>query len=62
MVPSGQNPKSTLPAPKTITDDSAPSVFDPTLEYSTEQVELFWHPPSCFSQWFSLSFVADDVS
>ena len=53
---------STLPALSNITDGSAPSVFDPTLEYSTEHVVLFWHPPSCFSQWFSLSFVADDVS
>ena len=30
----------------TATNDSAPSVVDPTLEYSTERVVLFWHPPS----------------
>ena len=42
---------SALPAPRIITDGSAPSVFDPTLEYSTEQVVLFWQPPACFSQW-----------
>ena len=52
---------STLPAPKIITDGPAPSVFDPTLEYSTEQVVLFWQPPSCFSQWSPWSFVVDDV-
>ena len=40
---------STLPAPQILTDASAPSVFDPKLEYSTEQVVLLWQPPSCFS-------------
>ena len=39
-----------LPAPQTIIDGSAPSVFDPTLEYSTEQVVLFWQSPSYFLQ------------
>ena len=53
---------STLPGPQTITDGSAPSDFDPTLEYSTEHVVLFWQPPSCFSQWSPSSFVVDDVS
>ena len=52
---------STFPVP-ILTDGSAPSVFDPKLEYSTEQVVLFWQPPSCFSQWFPSSFVVDDVS
>ena len=36
-------------------------MFDPTLEYSTEQGELFWKPPSCFSQW-SPSLVVGDLS
>ena len=45
-----------------LTDGSAPSVFDPKLEYSTEQVVLFWQPPSCFSQWSPSSFVMDDMS
>ena len=53
---------SLLPAPQIITDGSAPSIFDPTLEYTTEQVVLFWQPPSCFSQWSLSSFVVDDVS
>ena len=53
---------STLPAPQILTDGSAASVFDPKLEYSTEQVVLFWQPPSCFSQWSPSSFVVDDVS
>ena len=48
--------------PQIITDGSAPSVFDPTLEYSTEHVVLFWQPPSCFSQWSPSSFVVDNVS
>ena len=56
------SPSTTLPAPKIITDGSAPSVFDPTLEYSTEQVVLFWQPPSCFSQCSPSSFVVDNVS
>ena len=48
--------------PQLITDCSGPSVFDPTLGYSTEQVVLFWQPPSCFSRWSPSSFVVDDVS
>ena len=32
----------TLPAPQIITNGSAPSVFDPSLEYSMEQMVLFW--------------------
>ena len=51
-----------LPAPQILTDGSALSVFDTTLEYSTEQVVPFWQPPSCFSQWSPSSFVVDDVS
>ena len=53
---------STLAAPQILTDGSAPSVFDPKLEYSTEQVVLFWQTPSCFSEWSLSSFVVDDVS
>ena len=48
--------------PQIITDGSAPSIFDPNLEYSTEQVLLFWQLPSWFSQWSPSSFVVDDVS
>ena len=39
---------SRLPPLQVITDCSAPSVFDFTLEYSKEQVVLFWQPPSYF--------------
>ena len=53
---------STLQVPQIITDGSAPSIFIPKLEFSTEQVMLFWQPPSCFSQWSPSSFVVDDVS
>ena len=61
-APGAQRSRSrTLPAPQMLTDGSAPSVFDPKLEYSTEQVVLFWQPPSCFSQWSPSSFVVDDV-
>ena len=54
--------RSTLPAAPILTDGSAPSVFDPKLDYSTEQMLLFWQPPSCFSQWSPSSSVVDDVS
>ena len=53
---------SSLPAPQILTDGSAPSVFDPKLEYSTEQVVLFWQPPSCFLQLSPSSSIVDDVS
>ena len=48
---------STLPAPQI-----PPSAFDPKLEYSTEQVVLFWQPPNCFSQRSPSPFVVDNVS
>ena len=51
-----------LSALQILTEGSAPSVFGRNLEYSTEQVVLFWQPPSCFSQWSPSSFVVDDVS
>ena len=51
-----------LPPPEIITDGSALSVFDPALEYSTEQVVLFWQSSSCFSQWSPSSFLVDGVS
>ena len=44
------------------TDDSATCVFDPTPEYSTERMVLFWQPPSYFSQWPPSSFIVDDAS
>ena len=59
------SPRRTLLTPQTpiaAAGGSTPSVFDPTLEYSTEKVVLFWQPPSCFSQWSPSPFVVDDVS
>ena len=46
----------------TDSDGLAPSAFDPSLEYSTEQVMLFWQPPSYFSQRSPSSFVVHGVS
>ena len=43
-------------------DSSAPSVFDPTVEYLTEQVVLFWRPSSNFSQLSPSSLIADNTS
>ena len=43
------------------TDELAPSAFDPSLEYSTDNVVLFWHSPSYFSQWSPSPFVVDGV-
>ena len=48
--------------PNTASDGLAPSTFDPSLEYSTENVVVFWQPLSFFSQWSPSSFVVDDVS
>ena len=48
--------------PSTASDGLAPSAFDPSLEYSTDNAMLFWHTPSCFSQWSPSSFVVDGVS
>ena len=45
--------------PHTASDWLAPSAFDPSLEYSTANVVLFWQPPSYFSQLFPSSFVVD---
>ena len=36
--------------PNTASDGLAPSTFDPSLEYSTDKVVFFWHPPSFFPQ------------
>ena len=36
--------------------------FDSSLEYSTDRVVLFWHPPSYFSPWSPSSLVVDGVS
>ena len=55
---------STLPHTHTATaatDDSAPSVFGSTLEYSTERVVLFWQPPSYYSQGSPSFFTVDNV-
>ena len=48
--------------PNTASDGLAQSAFDPSLEYSTENVVLFWQPPSYFLQWSPSSFVVDGVS
>ena len=57
-------PDGTLQAqiPNTASDGLVPSAFDSSLEYSTDNVVLFWQPPSYFSQWSPSSFVVDVVS
>ena len=57
-------PDGTLQAqiPNTASDGLVPSAFDSSLEYSTDNVVLFWQPPSYFSQLFPSSFVVDGVS
>ena len=37
------------------------AAFDPSLEYSTAKVVLFWQPPSYFPPLFPSSFAVDDV-
>ena len=48
--------------PSTASDGLAPSAFDLSLEYTTDNVVLFRQPPSSFSQWSASSFVVDGVS
>ena len=48
--------------PSTASDGLAPSAFDPSLEYSADNVGLFWQPPPYFSQWSPSSFVVDGLS
>ena len=48
--------------PNTAPDGLAPSAFDPSLEYSTDNVVLFWQPPPYFLQWSPSSFVIGGVS
>ena len=48
--------------PNTASDGLAPSTFDPSFEYSTDTLVLFWETPSYFPQWSPSSFVVDDVS
>ena len=45
----------------TASDGLAPSAFNPSLEYSTDNVVLFWQPQSYFLQWSPSSFVIDGV-
>ena len=40
----------------TASNGLAPSAFDPSLEYSAENVVLFWQPPSYCLQWSTSSF------
>ena len=35
--------------------------FDPSLEYATDKLVLFWQPLSYFPPWFSLWLAVDDV-
>ena len=35
--------------------------YDPSLTYISDDVVLFWHPPSAFSQWTPSPFVVDLV-
>ena len=37
------------------------TAFDPSLEYSTDKVVLFWQPPSYFLPWSPSSFAENDV-
>ena len=48
--------------PNEASDGLALSTFDPSLEYSTDKMVLFWQTPPYVSQWCPTSFVADDVS
>ena len=48
--------------PNTASDGLAPSAFDPSFEYSTDNMVLFWQPPPYFSQWSPSSFVVDGLS
>ena len=45
-----------------IAGPNSNTAFDPSLEYSTNRVMLFWQPPPYFSPQPLLSFVVDDVS
>ena len=38
------------------------TAFDPSLDYSTDKVVLFWQPQSYFPPWSPSSFAVDDVS
>ena len=48
--------------PSSASDGLARSGFYPSLEYSADNVMLFWQPPSYCSQWSPSSFVVDGVS
>ena len=44
-----------------IADPNSNTAFDPSLEYSTDKVVLFWQPPSYFAPWSPSSFAVDRV-
>ena len=44
-----------------IAGPNSNTAFDPSLEYSTDDVVLFWQPPSYFPPWSHSSFAVDDV-
>ena len=44
-----------------IAGQNSDTAFDPFLEYSTDEVVLFWQLPFYFPPWFPSSFIVDDV-
>ena len=44
-----------------IAGPNSNTAFDPSLEYSTDKVVLFWQPPSYLPPWSPSSFAVDDV-
>ena len=44
-----------------IADPNSNTAFDPSLEYSTDKVVLFWQSQFYFPPWCPFSFAVDDV-
>ena len=44
-----------------IAGPNSNTAFDPSLEYFTDKVVLFWQPPFYFPPWSPSSFAVDDV-
>ena len=44
-----------------IAGPNSHTAFDPSLQYTTDKVVLFWQPPSYFPSWSPSSFAVDDV-
>ena len=47
--------------PPLVPLELAYATYDASLTYISDDVVLFWHPPSAFSQWTSSSFTVDLV-